>query len=145
MTEVLEHVRRTPLPWRDDGLTECGLDAASYPSLTVEAFVAKVKREGQMRASKSTCMTCWSRGSSHHFRGRHQQDEGMLGAIEREIRRVIWGGRQEEDRARLLREFTAILMLIEAHREEFDAAVTGLSETTSLAAERARRNRPKYP
>lgn len=60
---TLEHViRRSSLPWRplEDHLTECGKLATQYPSITYEAFTSKVRTQGQLRSSLSTCMTCWN-------------------------------------------------------------------------------------
>ncbi|MEN6546607.1 MAG: hypothetical protein ABFE07_11230, partial [Armatimonadia bacterium] len=56
----ITHVMRAPLPWRPARLTECGLPSVEHPTISVEEFIAKVKRDGKQRASYSTCMTCWN-------------------------------------------------------------------------------------
>lgn len=145
MAERLDHVRRVPLPWRDDGLTECGLVASEHQSLTFAEFVRKARELGQQRMAMVTCMNCYNtamRWQGHRLRrddtGVGVVEPGVMDAIERTFGRV-WGMKAEE-RDLLTREFTAIAMLVEAHREEFDAAVSGLGDTTDLAAVRSAKN-----
>jgi hypothetical protein len=140
MPDELDHVRRPALPWRDDALTECGLPAAKFVTLTVDEFVAKVGRQGRQRASMSTCMTCWSTAERWYHRGQHGSAEvKFLDTIGREIERCRWGRAAGEDRVRLAAEFRAIGLLIEAHREEFDAAVAGIAGTPKLSDVRAKK------
>lgn len=134
--EDLDHVLRTPLPWRtaDQALTECGR-LGDGTALTYDAIVAKIKREGQKRAALTTCMTCWDR-----CRYRPVLDDRLVDVVAREIDRCR-RARDRDQIARLSRELTAIAALIEAHRDEFDTAVSGLAETVTLDAARRERAR----
>ncbi len=125
-----EHVERTPLPWREVTLTECGLAVADLKKvLTIDEFRQKVSEQGQQRAAFTTCMTCWHTA----IRWRDQTARtGPTDALERELHRA-------DTRRELERELYAIAALIEAHREEFDAFVAGLEQTVDLADLRAQR------
>lgn len=144
VADRLDHVRRVPLPWRDDGLTECGLVASEYQALTSAEFIAKARDLGQQRMAMVTCMNCYNtamRWQGHRLRREERgvavsvAEPGVMDAIERTFGRV-WGMKAEE-RDLLTREFTAIVMLVDAHREEFDAAVAGLGDATNLATVRS--------
>lgn len=125
---VIEHViRRASLPWRpaNDQLTECGKSARDYTSITYDVFTRKVRIQGQQRASMSTCMTCWNTATRYQTWAVDPVDA---------IRREVYGMRGDSDTFR--RELWAIAALIDAHRDEFDNYLTGLSQTTDLATRR---------
>jgi hypothetical protein len=138
MAEVKEHIIRTPLPWRahEDATTECGLPANSYPSLTPEQMEAKVKREGEQRASYSSCMTCWT---TRRNRGFAQRSNSLLDVLNREILR----GAHSNPAAwkQLDREVRAMVLLVEAHREEFDTILRDMAEAVDLGAVRRARGK----
>jgi hypothetical protein len=130
----LSHVLRAALPWRDGPvLTECGKPPADgAPTLTHAEFAAQVKREGQRRASKSICMTCWDTADRH--RGTSWEAD-PLGVLSREIgwARYFTGHVRDDPAARRFHtEVLAIAELIDRHRDEFDGLVAGLGEATSL-------------
>src|SRR5664279_1178922 len=86
VTEQLTHIKRTQLPWRtDDGLTECGRDAAGYLSVTRDDALVQFKKLGQQRFALVTCMTCMSRTNVQY---RAEVDGDMLPVIFRELQRV---------------------------------------------------------
>lgn len=125
-----EHILRTPLPWRGDdaALTECGLPADSRTTLTVEAMLQKIAREGQARAALSSCMTCWQTTNRRYWAAENSDE--LLQSVGREIERVQW--QESPERSRLVRELRAMSMLVAAHREDFDKLVADLGEVISL-------------
>jgi hypothetical protein len=125
---ALDHVRRPPLPWRDDKLTECGLAVVGRPTISRDEFVARVKQQGKQRSAMTTCMTCW------HTAARWPTwDQDPVQAIARET----YQGRRGDDHFR--DELRAIAALIEAHRDEFDGYLHGLTQTVALDDRRAAR------
>jgi hypothetical protein len=90
MDEVLDHVKRPPLPWRDEQLTECGkriIDVASC--VTRDEVIAKVKKQGKQRAAMSTCMTCWQTTARHRDWAASPCD-----VIARWLEKVSWAERR---------------------------------------------------
>lgn len=125
--QVLEHViRRASLPWRPPATwrTECGKPATEHASISYDDFVFKIRKQGQQRASLSTCMTCWTTASRYQPWSVDPVDA---------LRREVQLGR---DPGTLRHELWAIAALIDAHRDEFDAYLQGLQQTTDLAARR---------
>ncbi len=118
MKEPVDHIARPRLPWRNDaGLTECGHDAAKVKTLTREEYFARLKDMGRQRMAILTCMTC-----SETARRWKTWEDDPREAMGREIQwETAW---RRDDRGCLLRdELQVIAGLIEAHRDEFDAAV----------------------
>lgn len=126
MKEPVDHILRPQLPWRApsaQAITECGFDASKVNTLTREEFFRREKDLGKQRMAMLTCMTC---ADTARRWGRWQDDPrlGMQREIEWE-RGSAYSSRGREDRGCLLRdELMAIADLVEAHRVEFDAAVT---------------------
>lgn len=145
MKEPVDHVARSILPWRPEEatLTECGLVAASYPTITREAYFARLKDLGQTRTAMLTCVTC----AETIRRWKPWQDD-PVDAMKRETEKY-WGGRQglqAEKWEAFRRELLAIAALIAQHREEFDAHVTALGDVVELdEARKARQSRPRRP
>lgn len=141
--EPLGHVLRAALPWRDGPvLTECGkLPGPQMPVMTVTEFITKVKREGQQRSAKTTCMTCWSTAGRHHV---VSWGADPVGVMHREVgwaRTWTPGVVRDDPTARLFHtELIAIAELISRHREEFDGLVEGIAAAPSLG-DRRRKNR----
>lgn len=128
------HVERPCLPWRREERTECGLPSAAHPTLTRVEFESKVRKEGLQRSQVTTCQTCWSTARRHPT-----WEESPSGRLAREC--VGWAMRHRQD-ASINDELRAIALLIDAHREEFDATLAALGETIELeAARRARKKR----
>lgn len=136
----LDHVLRTPLPWRDpgDNRTECGRPVEDTASvITRDELVARLRDMGAQRAALFTCYTCADRA---RYTG--SWDELPLAVLSREIARVgehAPYGPRGDDHRRLVSEMHAVGALIEAHRDEFDGYVNGVTETVSLADQRAKR------
>lgn len=119
------HIRRPNLPWRPSTRTECARpigDVATF--MTRDDAIALIKRHGIRRAAFDCCMTCLTTANNY------QTD--LYSAMGREF----YGA---NDTALLLRELTALQILVTAHRDEFDELVEGLDQTTDLAAVRRRR------
>lgn len=137
----LEHVERPPLPWRDGTLTECGLPTRGHSVITRDAFVAKVRRQGQQRAAMTTCMTCWSTATRWPT-----WDEDPCQAIARETYGYRTGSRRSTGSDHLRDELRALEALVAAHRDDYDELLAGIKGTTRLDAHRrARARRPGIP
>jgi len=127
MKEPVDHIIRPSLPWRrglDGAITECGYDASKVKSLTRDEFFQRLKDMGKQRCAMLTCMTC----SDTAQRWGTWDDDPRL-AMQREIEwergSAYW--RARTDRGQLLKdELQAIAGVIEAHREEFDAAIAAI-------------------
>ncbi|MBW7932466.1 MAG: hypothetical protein H3C62_02395 [Gemmatimonadaceae bacterium] len=130
-TEPKEHILRTALPWRTeaDGLTECGLDARDCRAMSRVDMERKIAEQGQTRASFTSCMTCWSAVRDNRWA------EQRLGAEVAVIRRALDRHDPAEIR-QLQHDFTAIRLLVAAHRAEFDATVHDLETSIDLAVAR---------
>lgn len=126
--EALDHVVRVMLPWRTDSLTECGKQASTVKNISRDELAARIKKHGQQRTAFTVCMTCCDR--TRYAQPWAEEPEAVL---EREIRRVQ--GKPGD----LRRELLAVAALIDAHRDEFDAYVTGLAGAPSLAEHRRNR------
>lgn len=139
LQERLDHIARPGLPWRADGLTECGHPTTGMAVITVEELAARVRRVGQQRAAFTVCMTCAGRVSySHPWR------QDPVGVLARELKRVgEYGPRRavSPEHARMVAELRAITDLVAAHRDEFDGYLSGLGDTVNLADRRTRRIR----
>lgn len=138
MKGPVDHIARTVLPWRDAaGLTECGLAAASYPTITREAYRARLAEMGEQRCALFTCMTC-----SDVVRHWKTWAEDPVSAIQRETGHYYSGysAARQEKYEEFRRELVAIAALIGAHREEFDGYIAGLGAVVRLDEER--KNRP---
>lgn len=139
--DVLSHVTRAGLPWREAKLTECGLPIESHRSISADEFDERVKRLGQQRAAMLTCMTCWS--TAHRYDpdrygsmpGDFAETWALLNALEREI---SWSRRK--DRVTFPRELAAIGILIERHRSEFDEIIADAASTVPISAARTRKD-----
>lgn len=149
MKEPVDHIMRPQLPWRtgEGAITECGLNAASVPTITRAAFFSRRTTMGQQRTAILTCMTC-----SETAQRWSAWDDDPRQAMQRELTWergfAYW---HDNDRGTRLRdELLTIAALIEAHRDEFDAAMAEieqrrewLEKKAALAAKpRAPRGRP---
>jgi hypothetical protein len=129
MTEPVrkDHIRRENVPWRttDDALTECGLDVRDCQALTPQAMLEKIAEQGEVRASLSSCMTCWQH---------RRTDRGQLlrDAVSRLINRS-WHGKES---GRVERELRAIGLLVAAHREEFETTLRDMDEAVDIRTAR---------
>jgi hypothetical protein len=121
MKEPVDHILRPRLPWRmeEDAITECGYDAAKVKYLTRAEFDQRHKELGRTRTAMLTCMTCMDANARYAHWGDDPR-QAMLREIEWEVR---WGREIRDREQRLKDELIAIAGLIEAHRDEFDAAV----------------------
>jgi hypothetical protein len=134
---VLVHVRRPPLPWRDVELTECGHPLGGLPWITRDAFIAKVRREGEQRSQLTTCITCWGTAARHPA-----WEQDPVAAMMRETQRVRWARSFDGKQPGLVsfrEELLAIAALIAAHPEEFTELLSGLASAPRLDDARAAR------
>jgi hypothetical protein len=134
----IDHVARSPLPWRTIELTECGLPVEAHPVITRDSYLARLREWGQDRTRFTVCRTCAQTAANYKT-----WEEDPVNAIQREAHRHGFFAREADGgRDLFTRELRALTALVEAHREEFDAYVEGLTETTSLdAVRRAKRRR----
>ena len=135
----LEHVIRSRPPWRrGEDLTECGKTVTGRAVITRDAFLAKVRKQGQQRSAMSTCMTCWTTARNHP-----SWDENPVKSLIREAARFEWHlpGREGRDLT-FHDELRAIEALIAAHPEEWGELLSSLGGMTRLDdARRAKRRR----
>jgi len=130
--EVLQHVRRTDLPWRQATHTNCGREIAELAPDRVISHSearAKVNRMGKQRAAMFLCMTCAGR-----WYVTPEWDDDPVGRMYAECQKFV--NRSDSENI-VAHELRAIAMLIAAHRDEFNEAVAGLSGAVSLTAARA--------
>lgn len=133
---ALDHVIRPTLPWRDDGLTECGRPVADVASaITRDAALAKIKEYGKQRAAMSTCMTCWT--TTQHSREWSESPTEVMGRYCAGA--GFWNPLKPE--TQLDKELRAIAALVAAHRGEFDDFLAGLEQAATLDEARAARAR----
>jgi len=130
--EPLKHIYRSPLPWRDPDLTECGRVPAEFAVVVSrDEAAADFKRLGQQRASLFYCMTCTRTATRHPT-----WDESPSGRVAREAEWSV----SAKDRGRLFdAELRALALLAKEHREQFDATAAAILEATPLADRRSRR------
>lgn len=142
--ELLAHVLRAALPWRDGPLlTECGKHPdAAMPVLAVADFVAKVKREGKQRSAMTTCMTCWDTAVRHSVTSWEADPVGVMAREVSWARTYTPGAVRDDPAARLFRdELVAMAELVSRHPGEFAGNISGLAEAPRLADARRRRRR----
>lgn len=136
--ELLQHVIRTPLPWRDSTLTRCGRvvdELGPDRVITIVEAGAKVKRLGQQRASLFLCMTCADRGVWPEW------DASPVGRMAAECSGAMW--RREGDAAlvQIELELRAIARMIANHRDEFDADVAAQRDGSLVTIAQLRQRR----
>ena len=141
------HIDRPNLPWRDDWMTECGLRSEDF-SVPCDEAIAFVKERGKTRGMMVLCQTCVQTASRHsavsNYGDLPQQPStwanNPLGVMARHIEWAEQGSYREKrksDYERMRDELHAIGALIEAHREDFDGYLAGVTETKSLSDRRA--------
>lgn len=136
MNDPVTHIARPMLPWRtDEPLTECRLDARSYPTWTREEARREAARLGKTRFYMVACVTCIQTSERYQT-----WDENPSSAMAREVERHSHRyGIGPDPQINL--ELRAIALLIESHRDEFDTLVGDLRSTVSLADARRTRTR----
>lgn len=144
MKEPVDHILRPLLPWRtgEAAITECGFDASKVKTLTRAEFFARRKELGRQRTAMLTCMTCSDTASRW---GTWEDDPRR--ALEREI---MWENngryRSTNERGEQIRdELLAIAALVEAHRDEFDAAVTATEQRREWLQKKAALDQKRPP
>lgn len=162
----VDHIARLPLPWRETAdLTECGRPVIDYPGriITRDDLARRIRDVGKQRTAFSTCMTCTD--TVQRWQPIRRDDRAGLLALAREIEAVQYatpprprtvystterGARDHQHavdrwarKARLIAELDAVVALIAAHRDEYDAYLSGLAETTSLDEARQRTRRAR--
>jgi len=133
---VVDHLRRTDLPWRRNAVTECGRPVDEVKTVITRAeAVARWTQLGAQRASFTLCMTC--KDTANRW---PTWDDSPAGAMARECAGYDyrWG---RGDKPAIDYDLRAAAILIEAHRDKFDEILAGVRNITDLAAARARRRR----
>lgn len=131
--EPRDHVRRPELPWRASTLTECGKAITDVKAwIERDELAARVKKHGQARTAFTVCMTCWHTA---------QRWPTFTQSPVQALRREVYNG-YVRDEAQLAAELRGIAALVDKYRDEFDAFLAGLADTSSLEEHRRqRRNR----
>jgi hypothetical protein len=138
MAERKEHIIRAPLPWRDeDAMTECGLDARDALAVSREAMERKVHEQGQARAAFTSCMTCWQAVRDNRWA------EDRMGRSASVLLRHLQRAHNPEEAKRMRRELEALVLLVRAHRDEFDTIVRDATEAVDLGERRRQRTEAK--
>jgi hypothetical protein len=139
--EPVDHILRPQLPWRDgaNAITECGYDGTKVKTITRDEFQQRLKDFGRQRTAMISCMTCSDTA------GRYGTwDDDPRRAIQREVEWECRWRNTNEHGLRLRDELTAIATLIEAHRDEFDALVSGNEQRREwLEKKAAMQSKPK--
>jgi hypothetical protein len=130
--EAVDHVIRSVPPWREATVTECGRNLEGLPLITRDELLTRVQNEGQRRAAFITCMVCWETV----YRTKSWEQDPAL-ALAREFGRYGINGGPE----RMRLEMRALMLLVEAHREEFFETLAALQGTSELSRARAKRAR----
>lgn len=128
------HIERPNLPWRDDHLTECKLDATRHPTWTRAQAAAQARDLGQQRFAMVVCITCMNTSQRHRT-----WDEDPASCLDRYVA-PVWGV-PDDEQIRMTNELRAIGLLVAAHRGEFDATVESLATATPMGSLRAARRR----
>lgn len=114
MNRHVDHIIRPYPPWSEPVLTNCGHRVEKVHSvISLDEAKRRVEELGKRRAVLTICMTCADR--LHPL-----WDHNPLGVLAAAPRDTV------------VRDLRAIALLIEAHRDEFDATVAGLAQTTAL-------------
>lgn len=131
MNDAIEHITRSAPPWRDaQGLTECGRSVNDVAAvISRDQAIRKFKDLGKTRAAMTTCITCCQTVNRSTT-----WEQDPVKAMHRET--SVY---KPEEIAQLRDELTAIALLIERHRADFNEIRAGLHETVRLADRRRRR------
>jgi hypothetical protein len=136
--EVLDHIARESPPWARDHFTECGRNVKDVKSfISRQECVTKIARIGKQRAAFSTCMVCAQR--SHPA---ETWDDWPIGIVARYCTRNHYYGygnrrKNDSDGARIENELRSLALLVDAHQDEYDAALEAIEGMSSLADARA--------
>lgn len=136
MKEPVDHILRPSLPWRKEAdVTECGYDASKVAAISRPEFFQREKDLGKQRAAMLTCMTCSQ--TAHRWQTWEEDPRKALGReIEWECGASYWRGRT--DRGHHLKdELVAIVALIEANRDQFDALISETEQRREWLAKKA--------
>jgi hypothetical protein len=131
--QPLAHLTRRTPPWRDPVKTECGRDLADVARHIERDDAQKlIARHGQQRAAFMLCMTCVN--TSDRYADWTVSPSSVVG---RDGYSTLGG----QGMSQMDRELFAIAALVAAHRDEFDAYLTDLDATVSLAERRAQQRK----
>lgn len=133
--ERKDHIKRENVPWRtdDDALTECGLDVQDCRALTPQQMREKVAEQGEVRASLSSCMTCWQN---------RRVDRGQL--LRDTVLRMLNRSWHGDDGVRVERELRALGLLVAAHREEFETTLLDMNEAVDIRSAKKKAAPPQF-
>jgi hypothetical protein len=122
--EAVQHIMRSPLPWRpDEELTECGKPAVDFAKvISRDLAVAQHRDLGATRFAMVTCITCTQTAN--------RWPTFDMNPVDRLLREA------QRPSPLFKAELRALAMLAAAHPEEFTEAVADLGNTVDLAAAR---------
>lgn len=136
---VVTHLLRVRLPWSTTDKTECGKDPEQFKRVCSRAdAVRRWKEIGQGRAQYEFCMTCVQTAN------RHPEFKDQPVAATK--RGSYW--MTEAHDARAVAELRAVALVLDTHREEFEAAVEEILTAPSLddfRQQKAKRRRLPHP
>jgi hypothetical protein len=137
---AVEHILRANLPWRPgDEMTECGRPVAEFASvLTRDQAIAKFRDLGKARALMTTCVTCAQTTDRH---ATWETNPAAVMARHCDSYGARWSSVAGAQERQLNDELRALALLAQAHREEFDQLLDGLTATGDLTAARRERQR----
>lgn len=152
MTDKLNisHIERPELPWRkpEQRMTECGLVAASFPTIPRHEFVERWKQWGRQRTAIMTCVTCFQT-AQHYAPWALDPLDGIERAMRGERHYRSYGNLFETERTipapntPLRLELRAMAILVERHKDEFEGLLTGLGNAIDLNERRLERIRKR--
>jgi len=132
----LTHIVRAMPPWcRDtEQLTECRLPAHAFPVWTRAEALEEQRRLGAQRFSLFVCQTCRSASNMNAA-----WEENPAKCLQRYLGHAAYYLEEPTPAARVIHdELRAIAVLIDRHRDEFDALRTGFGEVIALPVRRRR-------
>lgn len=146
----ISHIERPDLPWRksEQRMTECGLAALSYPTITRKEFVERWKEWGRQRTGMMTCVTCFQT-AQHYAPWERDPLDGIERAMRGERHYRAYGSLFETENRTpapntpLRLELRAMAILVERHKGEFEGLLTGLGNAIDLNERRLEQTRKR--
>ena len=138
MRPAVEHILRELLPWqRGEAGTECGRPVAEFAAvLTRDQAIAKFRALGQTRATMTTCVTC-AQTVDRHATWATNPAAALARVADRYVSRYC---PDKKAQRRFNDELRALALLAEAHREEFEELLAGLTGAVDLRQAQAARD-----
>lgn len=132
-SEPVEHVLRSPLPWRDKPVSECGIEHPEH-SVTHDELKQRGRQREQKRSGATICAACLDTA-----RRWPAFERDPIGRMSRELQTSGARSCRKRRESLLHAELWALAELVRRHREEFDTLLSGIQGTSNL--DEYRRNR----